>query len=111
MSTCDEKAVKDFGRFLIDVDPNRRTLLAFFQHLKFYTLSGRDIYWERYSPLLEKKLPDSQHKFWDYQEIYEKYTHPSRRIPPAEKEEKEEEEDLVPLNLGEEKLLFELLEE
>jgi hypothetical protein len=104
----DDETIREFGRLLISKNPNRRTLLTLFQHLKLYTLGGRDTYWKRYSSLLEEPLPDSQHKFWDYQEVYERFTHPSRRISPVHEEEKEK--DLAPLTEEEERLLDMLLD-
>lgn len=109
----DETFVKELGRLLISKNPNRRTLLTLFQHLKLFTLSGRDVYWKRYSSLLEEPLPDSQGKFWDYQYHYERYTHPSRRLEPGPNSDfplKEEEEDLVPLSKEEEEILALLLD-
>jgi hypothetical protein len=108
----DETFVKEFGRLLISKNPKRRTLLTLFQHLKLYTLSGRDVYWKRYSPLLEETLPDSQGKFWDYQYHYEKYTHPSRRLEPGPNADYplKEEEDLLPLSKEEEEMLALLLD-
>lgn len=108
----DETFVKELGRLLISKNPNRRTLLTLFQHLKLYTLSGRDVYWKRYSSLLEDPLPDSQGKFWDYQYYYERYTHPSRRLEPGPNAEEpsKEEEDLVPLSKDEEEMLALLLD-
>ncbi len=112
MAENDEETVKEFGRLLISKKPNRRTLLTLFQHLKLYIVEGRDSYWKRYSEILEESLPDSQHKFWDYQEIFERYTHPSRRYCRYLKEEEivRPEEDLVPLSKEEEALLANLLE-
>lgn len=109
----DDSAVKELGRMLISKNPNRRTLMTLFQHLKLYTLSGRDVYWKRYSSLLEEPLPDSQGKFWDYQFHYEQYTHPSRRLEPGPNADialLEEEKDLVPLSKEEETMLAMLLD-
>jgi hypothetical protein len=106
----DDDTVREFGRLLISKNPNRRTLLTLFQHLKLYTLGGRDCYWKQYSPFLEEPLPDSQHKFWDYQEVYERFTHPSRRVTPPVSKKEEEDKDLVPLTKEEEKLLDLLLD-
>lgn len=102
--------MKEFGRLLLTAKPNKRTLLTMFQHLKLYTLSGRDAYWRRYSSFLEEPLPDSQHKFWEYQEVYERFTHPSRRIGGKEDFLEKEEEDMVPLSKEEEEMLDLLLE-
>lgn len=85
----DESFLLKFDRLLIEHEPQINTFRALFQNLYDYYTQGKDTYWRNNNDRIAEPLPASQGKFWEYQEEYEKWTHPDFRIKPTPTPESE----------------------
>jgi len=77
----DDVFLRQFDRLLIDYEPSLNTFRVFFRNLFDYYTLGKDAYWKKNNDRISDPLPASQGKFWEFQESFEKYTHPDYRMP------------------------------
>lgn len=86
-SEPDADFLKSVDRLLISFEPNVNTFLQLFRNMHEYYTLGKDVYWRKNNDRIAEPLPCSQDKFWEYREVYEKWTHPDFRYPDSAAEE------------------------